>query len=574
MSVKKRERVGKVRGKVLCLGGGRYCINEPAPRVPSWLSSVMLSDFIGMTCRRARAFDNYTRKELKRDSKIAARALMACGVQPGDCVIILDNYYPGICMVYAAMRIGAIAIPFSESVSDETLANLIKSRDCNSVLVANDKTAKYAENFCALTNNKCKCVFSINTEKLKETNPDIRAKYHDYRNLGLLARFCKKRLKIPWSTGQTIMIGSSSGTSGEAKLFPYVDKHIIFSALSSRAASRMPLFKKGEETWLSVVPLQRPYGIITSTLVPSWGRRRIRFVHPEDTIDDLYKESDVISCAPDFLDITEAELTISGYDLTSGGNEKPITLIIGGAHLTPYRIEQFRSFMHVHGFRPKICYGYGTSESSGCISVAVGGEYRPDTIGRLCPGVKVWLRKEDGSPYRLGETGQLWVAGDGVINTYDNSALNDDHICYDDNGEVWVDTGDYVSLQQSGYLIFRHSEKDFYFTDTHEKIFPAKAEELINNMEGVKKCWVLGDKERCISAAFITPMDGIDGQELIKNIQQTILHAKTKNQEFLTSAEVPNYYEIVELDEIKENDAGKRDKKTKDYLFNKIFGEN
>ena len=67
MPSKKIDGQGEVHGEVFCFGGGRYCINKKAPRAPKWLSVVMLSDIIGMTCRNKLAFDNHTRKELKRD---------------------------------------------------------------------------------------------------------------------------------------------------------------------------------------------------------------------------------------------------------------------------------------------------------------------------------------------------------------------------------------------------------------------------------------------------------------------------------------------------------------------------
>ena len=566
----KKNGQGEVHGKVFCFGGGRYCINEKAPKMPNWLSATLLSDIIGMTGRNLPAINEHTRKEMKKDSVILAKALLALGIKRGDHLLISNNSYPAICFVYAAARIGVIAVPFDEHASDGALIDFILKRKTDTFLVINNKTPDFAADFCEKTAYKCKKVISINDIPKKSQTKALDEIYYDFSHLTAIAKKSRKKLPSRCSTGEPIMLGSSSGTSGEAKFFPYTDKNIIYAALSSRAASKMPLFSKKREIWLAVVPLERPYGLLTSVLVPSWGRREIRLMKPTDEINDTLREVDVISCAPDFVDIVEEKLTISGYDLTEDGNEKPITFIIGGASLPAEKIEHFRTFLHQHGFDAKLCCGYGTSESCGCISVAVGSTYRPDTVGRLCPGVKVWLRREDGKPYKLGDIGRLWVSGENVIEKYDSKIANEKNLLIDDNGERWVDTGDYMSLAPSGYLTFHHSDKDFYFTERHDKIFPKKAEGLISSINGVKKCWVIGDEKRSLSAAFIAPEENTDPDELIDYICENIHKLKTENGDLLTTDEVPKYYRIVKLSDLQENEAGKRSKATKDKLLNLV----
>lgn len=574
MVKKKIKGQGEVHGEVFCFGGGRYTINNTAPRAPKWLSSVMLSDLIGMTCRNALAFDDHTRKELKKDSKTLAKALLSLGMKKGDYLLILDNFYPGVCAVYAAMRIGAIAVPFAEDATENVLAKFIMGQKGDTFLITNDQTPDYAHKLCKKTAYKCKCVISVNKKRYKKPQEvKLGAEYYDYRDIAKVAKMGHRRLHIPWSTGETIMLGSSSGTSGEIKFFPYTDYNVISSVLSSQVAFEVSLFHRNKDVWAGVVPRQRPYGLLNSALIPSWGRRSVKLVHPDDTVDEIFRDANVICCATDFVEIIQEKLTISGYDLTVGGVEKPITIVIGGAYLTAAESDEFLNFLHQHGFDAKICLGYGISEAAGCISVVAESKYRPGTVGRLVPGVKVWLRKDDGAAYKLGDVGRLWVSGANVIHGYGNQEIDEKNICRDDNGEIWVDTGDYMSLQQNGYLVFHYSEKDFYFASTHEKIYPKKAEEAILQVSGVSRCWVLGEPERGVSIAFISPEEGVDPEKLRQEIISNITKIKTQHQEFLSELEIPKYYKMVKDEDLQLDKSGKRLKTAKDRLMGMIdFG--
>lgn len=571
MKVKKNIGQGEVHGEVFCFGGGRYTINQSSRQAPKWLSSVMLSDIIGMTCRHALAFDDHTRKELRKDSKTLAKALLALGVKKGDFLVILDNFYPCICAVYAAMRIGVVAVPFAEDASQEILAKFIMGQKGDTFVIANNQTPEYAHKLCQRTSYKCKCVISVNDKHYKKGQAvELGREYYDYREMPIVAKMGHRRLHIPWSTGETIMLGSSSGTSGEVKFFPYTDQNVINSVLSSQVAFNVSLFHRNRDLWAGVVPRQRPYGLLNSALIPSWGRRSVKLVGPDDTVDNLFREANVICCATDFVEIVQEELTIRGYDLTADGKEKPITIVIGGAYLTAEESDKFLSFLHAHGFDAKICLGYGISEAAGCIAVVAESKYRPGTVGRLAPGVKVWLRKDDGSAYKLGEPGRLWVSGPSVICTYGDAAIDEKNICRDDNGEIWVDTGDYMSLNQNGYLTFHYSEKDFYFASTHEKIYPKKAEEAIEQIDGVSRCWVLGEPTRAVSVAFVAPEDGVDADELKQKIIQNITKIQTKNHELLSELEIPRYFGMVKDEDLQLDKSGKRLKTAKDRLMNMI----
>lgn len=549
---------GEVRGDVFCFGGGRYCINQKTPHAPKWLSTVMLSDLIGMTCRKSLAFDDHTRQDLKRDSKILARALLALGVKRGDCLLIMDNFYPCICAVYAAMRIGAIAVPFAEDATDEIIAKFVTDQRGDTFLIVNNKSADYARKICKKTAYKCKCVIDVNSGRYERKTVKLGEEYYDYREIEEVAHLGRKRLHIPWSDGSTVMMGSSSGTSGEVKFFSYTDQNIINSVLSVQVALNISLFSRNSDAWTGIVPRQRPYGLLNSVLMPSCGRRHVYLAHPEETVNDIFAKSRVICCATDFVEIVQNELTINGYDLTKDTRERPITIIIGGAYLSAEESDKFLEFLHMHGFDAKICLGYGISEAVGCVTVVNEDNYRPGTVGRLTPGIKVWLRKDDGSAYKMGDVGRLWVSGDSVIQTYGSEALDKKGVCRDDNGEVWIDTGDYMSLYQNGYLKFHYSEKDFYFAETHEKIYPRKAESAIEQMNDVERCWVLGHADRAVSVAFVAAKQGVDEKKLLKKIIETIGTIETPNHELLSELEIPRYYKIVSIDDLQIDKAGKR----------------
>ena len=109
-----------------------------------------------------------------------------------------------------------------------------------------------------------------------------------------------------------------------------------------------------------------------------------------------------------------------------------------------------------------LCEGYGITECSPVVSINRPGDVRPGTIGPLLPSVRgVIVREEDGVMHGRavpGETGMLLVKGPSIFHGYIGDSPSP---FVDFEGESWYRTGDLVSMDAAGRLIFQGRLKRF-----------------------------------------------------------------------------------------------------------------
>jgi long-chain-fatty-acid--[acyl-carrier-protein] ligase len=107
-----------------------------------------------------------------------------------------------------------------------------------------------------------------------------------------------------------------------------------------------------------------------------------------------------------------------------------------------------------------ICEGYGTTECAPVISATVPEDRAAGTIGKPIPGVEIAVLD-----YALaarvpeGATGVLVVNGPNVFAGYLNADVKSPFVEFE--GRRWYDTGDLVSLDATGHIVFRGRLKRF-----------------------------------------------------------------------------------------------------------------
>jgi crotonobetaine/carnitine-CoA ligase len=109
----------------------------------------------------------------------------------------------------------------------------------------------------------------------------------------------------------------------------------------------------------------------------------------------------------------------------------------------------------------RVVAAYGMTELvTHCIHSSPYEQYPELAMGKVSPGYELLVVSEDGSPARVGETGELWIRGIRGVSVcleYHGNPEATEKFFTDDG---WARTGDMVQLMEDGNLVYRDRDKD------------------------------------------------------------------------------------------------------------------
>ena len=155
-------------------------------------------------------------------------------------------------------------------------------------------------------------------------------------------------------------------------------------------------------------------------------------------------------------------------------------MISGSAPMPVWMLERF------HALGILILEAYGVSENIIPVAMNTPANYKFGTVGKPLSDNTI----------RILEDGELYISGNGVINSYynGNSPLTDD--CF-------YPTGDYVSIDEEGYLKIVGRKSEVFKTSTGKKISPVVIEKQLQKSTAVDHAVIFG-KSRKVLTALIT----------------------------------------------------------------------
>ncbi|MEW9700953.1 class I adenylate-forming enzyme family protein [Paenibacillus sp. SI8] len=207
----------------------------------------------------------------------------------------------------------------------------------------------------------------------------------------------------------------------------------------------------------------------------------------------------------------------------------------------------------------KIYNAYGTSEAVARVSF---GEHDEVTklscvIGKPIKGCQITVYREDGTEAAIGETGELYIQSDYVMDGYYKS----EHL----TGEVLTSRG--IRVRDTGYqdkngLFYVLSRNDDMIMQGGSRVYPIDIEEVLLKHDGVKEVVALGiddDKLGQKVIAFVCLKDGVQLQ--VKELYRWCISQ-------LEDRKVPK--EIYIVDMIPRNVIGKINKNEVKALYHHL----
>jgi len=164
-----------------------------------------------------------------------------------------------------------------------------------------------------------------------------------------------------------------------------------------------------------------------------------------------------------------------------------------------------------------ICYGMTeTSPVSAMTTTNDPMDKRIDSVGRLLPHVKSKIVNPSNRTQILdiNQRGELAVSGYLVMSGYYGDATRTaESLVPDDDGVLWMHTGDEASMDADGYIRITGRIKDLIIKGG-ENIHPLEVENCLFAHEGVREVSVVGlpdERYGEVVAAFVVRRDGGDG---------------------------------------------------------------
>lgn len=215
----------------------------------------------------------------------------------------------------------------------------------------------------------------------------------------------------------------------------------------------------------------------------------------------------------------------------------------GAATVPPVLVERIRDELGMKD----IITAYGMTECVNITSCLPGdpAEVIAQTCGCAMPGNEVIVAGPDGREVPRGETGEVWVRGQGVMLGYlDDPRATAEAI--DTSG--WLHTGDVGTMDASGYLRITDRLKDMYISGGFN-VYPAEVEKLLANHPAVAMAAVVGvPDERMgeVGKAFVVPRSDAATSEV---------DLLAWSRENMANYKVPRSFVLV--DDLPRNAAGK-----------------
>jgi acyl-[acyl-carrier-protein]-phospholipid O-acyltransferase/long-chain-fatty-acid--[acyl-carrier-protein] ligase len=235
----------------------------------------------------------------------------------------------------------------------------------------------------------------------------------------------------------------TSGSEGEPKGVVLSHRNIL--ANCAQLASVID-FNPTDRVF-TALPMFHSFGLVDGTLLPLFNGVRT-FLYPSPlhyrTVPALIYDSDATICFGTDTFLNGWAKYAHPYDFYR------MRYIFAGAEKV--REETKRLFAEKFGVR--VLEGYGATETSPVLAMNTAMHSRPNTVGRLLPGIAHMLEKVPG----VAEGGRLYVKGPNVMLGYMRGAAAG---IIEPPPEGWYDTGDIVDIDAEGFVAITGRAKRF-----------------------------------------------------------------------------------------------------------------
>ena len=414
--------------------------------------------------------------DMSRLSGQAANYFKSLGIRPGDKVMLVLRrnwqFWPAI---LGLAKLGAIAIPATDQLLEKDYVYRFDAADVSAVMVTGFGDA-YRHIDAAISEDspvRIKIMANMAGRQLEG--------WHDFdEELSMFSDAFPRRELSPCGRDDMLMF-FTSGTSGYPKIAAHSHTYPLGHFITAR------YWQAAEPEGLHFTISDTGWGkALWGKLYGQWLSESAVFTYDFDRFEakdilPMFSRYHITSfCAPPTMYRFLIREDLSKYDLSSLHHATT-----AGEALNPEVFHQFRKATGL-----SIMEGFGQTETTLSICNLIGSQPKIGSMGKPSPLYDIRLMNPDGSPCKLGETGEI------VINTqagtpcglFKGYYLDEPH-----TSEVWHDgwyhTGDTAWMDEDGYYWYVGRVDDVIKSSGY-RIGPFEIESVIMELPYVLECGV------------------------------------------------------------------------------------
>ena len=453
----------------------------------------------------------YTNRELLRDSRKMASALIGLGVKPGDKIVVMLPNCPEVLISYQAiLRAGGIIVPAVPLLTAKELNHILINSEAREVITCAQLLAQVTA--AAKGANRLKHIIAV--------DQDASGGILNFRDL--IHTAAGSAPTIPIQDNDVAVILYTSGTTGTPKGVMLTHKNLYTNAVNSAVTGN----PKRSNIRLAALPLSHSFGFTTMNIMLIYGNLAIlmpRF-NVEETfrLIDKYRITHFPGVPAMFALMLQADKVLKEkYDLSC------LEGVTSGS--APLPTEIYKAFQNEFGCT--IREGYGLSEASPVVSMHYfDRKVKPGSVGQPIPETRVRIVDDEQRDLPPGEIGELIVSGPGVCAGY--YRMPGETALTIHNG--WLSTGDMAGVDKNGYLYIVERKKDLIIRGGFN-VYPRDVEKALYRHPAVAEAAVIGIPDPVMGEeikAFVVLQPGSSAgqQEIIDFCRQQLSKNKCPKQ--------------------------------------------
>jgi long-chain acyl-CoA synthetase len=468
-----------------------------------------------------------TYTELDRLANQFASALQANGFKKGDRIALYMPNCPQYTIAYyGALRAGGVIVPSNPLYVPREIEHQIKDSGATYIVVLSLlynrlKQVRDRLNLEKVIVTNIKEYFPFHLKLLftwfKENKPDRNNEVHRLNVSGeantvwfqdFLKSGSGQPTPVEVGSDETAVLMYTGGTTGVPKGAELTHRNLVANTIQISLWN--PDAVPGKSVMMTALPLTHSYSMTVSQNNSIMnGFAQVIIPNPRDLADVLKNlEKHRVEYFPGVPTLYIAinnhpDVKAGKYDLSSIK-----TCMSGAAGLPP---EVQREFMQLSG--GMLLEGYGLSESSpvACANpVSTGGKI--GYIGVPIPETEVRIVDiDDGRVLGFDEPGEICIKGPQIMKGYWNMPSETANVLQaDENGDVWLHTGDVGVMEKDGYIKIVDRKKDMIIAGGFN-IYPNEVEEVLYQHPAVMEAAVIGVPDEMrgeVVKAFVVLREG------------------------------------------------------------------
>ena len=498
-------------------------------------------------------------KRFFSDIQRIAKYLRAVDVKKGDSIIIcMPNMPEAVVALYAINTVGAVSNIVHPKIGTDALVRIIKESNTKIIFMF-DKFIKNHEK--ALRELKVMIISCSVSHYVKGHyklfrlfEPNLPKNLNVVRYSKALSFGSMNILSTPVSarniTGDDPAIYlHSSGTTGAPKTV----------ILSNRALNELSqniydyvdpkLNLKPDDTMLMNLPLFHGFGLgVCVHLMMYFGCTHLQIMFKADQTVKIirkYKGNHMMLClVPNMLRRIISQPGFSGDHL-----KKVSAAFIGGDKLDETLLNKSYEILNKNGSNCLLCEGFGLSETSSVTNINI--DKKPGgTVGRPICNVKEKIMV-DGKEVPPNVEGDLYICTPSVMSGYYESEVDGGVLEKDEEGNIWIRTGDRALIDEEGFLYYKGRLKRMIIIGG-VNIYPQEVEAIAITVPEVTNACAIRSKTNRNKPCLKLLVTLSEGVTLNNGIRQKI---ETAIREGILPYAVPK--EIIQVEKLELNGIGK-----------------